>query len=102
MEKLEQALVDYTEHNENYTSVEMDNEYYQVHFVKKADFMEYIGLYHKDALGDAQRLNEVFSVLIKIIEGNLTSKVKVLGIFDNSGDAEKAITKNLKSTFRTI
>lgn len=96
MEKLEQALVDFAEHNENYTSVEMDNEYYQVHFVKKADFMEYIGLYHKEVLGDAQRLNEVFSVLIKIIEGNLTSKIEVLGIFDNSGDAGRVITENLK------
>lgn len=97
MEKLEQALVDFAEHNENCTTVEMDNEYYQVHFVKKADFMEYIGLYHKDALGDAQRLNEVFSVLIKVIEGNLTSKIEVLGIFDDSRDAEKAIAKNLKA-----
>lgn len=96
MEQLERALVDYAEHNVKYTSVEMGNEYYQVHLVNKADFMEYIELYHKDALADAQRLQAVFSVIIKITESNLTSRAKVLGIFDNSGDAEKTITENLK------
>lgn len=97
MEQLERALVDYAEHNVKYTSVEMDNEYYQVHLVNKADFMEYIELYHKDALADAQRLQAVFSVIIKITESNLTSRAEVLGIFDNSRDAEKAITQNLKA-----
>lgn len=96
MEQLERALIDYAEHNVKYTSVEMDNEYYQVHTVSKTDFMDYIELYHKDALADAQRLQAVFSVIIKITESNLTSRAKLLGIFDNSGDAEKAIAKNLK------
>lgn len=97
MEQLERALVDYAEHNVKYTSVEIDNEYYQVHTVSKTDFMEYIELYYKDAIEDAQRLQAVFSVIIKITEGNLRDKVELLGIFDDSRDAEKAITKNLKA-----
>ena len=100
MEQLERALVDYAEHNVKYTSVEIDNEYYQVHTVSKTDFMEYIELYYKDAIEDAQRLQAVFSVIIKITEGNLRDKVELLGIFDDSRDAEKAITKKFKSTIR--
>lgn len=97
MEQLERALVDYAEHNVKYTSVEIDNEYYQVHLISKTDFMDYVEQFYKDALEDAQRLQAVFSVIIKIEEGNLTSRAKLLGIFDDSRDAEKAIAKNLKA-----
>lgn len=103
MEQLEKALIDYVSHNENYVTVDLgDEDSYENHLLTKQTFLEYVNLYHKDALCEAQELPDSFSVLVKIVAGNLTEKIKLVRIFDSRYDAQSVIEKNLRESVTIV
>ena len=89
---LDNLLIEFSKHNDNYKQIKFNNYTYELHTFKKDDLLAFASA--GEVVFIIGLKEDVYYVPIRTIERNFNTKYKVLGVFSTLSQAYEQIQAN--------